>query len=545
MTVESPLDYLDEIKEAERPCLDPGDALLLAEEEEDKEDESLEDDYYLDSYSTERVNISHKVANSVSKMNHLASTKRSAVQGRDDRATSEQVLDPRTRLILFKLLQNNMLEKIDGCLSTGKEANVYYAVDMNGREYALKVYKTSILVFKDRDKYVAGENRWKQYPKGRKMVQLWAEKEMRNYKRIHAAGILCPEPILLKSHVLVMQFLGTDGWPSPRLKDAKLSERRLREAYVQCVLIVRHMYQRCRLVHGDLSEYNLLWHEENVYVIDVSQSVETDHPSALDFLRKDCSNVNDFFRPLPVMTTRQLFEFVTCPLGESEELDCLDAMMQHIIADKSYTSEQERRQAQQQEQVDEAVFMSSFLPRSLNQVADYEIQQLQQGTVEDSYALAVASLTGNPAVVKAVAAESKSVQSILLSSMSSSSSSEQRKQPSSNHVRIVEPSEAANDGEHADACSISDGEDDCSSCSANSDSEGSSLSDSSSSDARYVNKPMTAEELEARRAEVKAIRKENKKQVKEAQSERRQHKIKKKDKRRAIKKAKAGNSKNR
>lgn len=45
-----------------------------------------------------------------------------------DRATAEQVMDPRTRMILFKLLSRGMLSNIDGCISTGKEANVYHAI---------------------------------------------------------------------------------------------------------------------------------------------------------------------------------------------------------------------------------------------------------------------------------------------------------------------------------------------------------------------------------------------------------------------------------
>ena len=55
------------------------------------------------------------------------------------------------------------------------------------------------------------------------------------------------------------------------------------------------MFSRCKLVHGDFSEYNLLWFENEIVVIDVSQSVEWDHPRATEFLRKDCANVRDFF----------------------------------------------------------------------------------------------------------------------------------------------------------------------------------------------------------------------------------------------------------
>jgi hypothetical protein len=118
--------------------------------------------------SADKMTFSHSVANTVSKMQDLEVKKRTLHTSRDDRATSEQCLDPRTRLMLFKMLSNGMLEKIDGCLSTGKEANVYYAkagkkspTTTGITEFAIKIYKTSILVFKDRDKYVSGEHRWR------------------------------------------------------------------------------------------------------------------------------------------------------------------------------------------------------------------------------------------------------------------------------------------------------------------------------------------------------------------------------------------------
>lgn len=78
---------------------------------------------------------------------------------RSDRATVEQVLDPRTRLILFRIGQRGVFNSLEGCISTGKEANVYHAVCESGESLAVKVYKTSILTFKDRDRYVTGEFR--------------------------------------------------------------------------------------------------------------------------------------------------------------------------------------------------------------------------------------------------------------------------------------------------------------------------------------------------------------------------------------------------
>lgn len=139
---------------------------------------------------------------------------RNRTKDKHDRATAEQVMDSRTRMILFKLLNRNFIVEVNGCISTGKEANVYHASSKIGKDYAIKIFKTSILVFKDRDKYVTGEYRFRHgycRHNPRKMVKTWAEKEMRNLVRMHSNGINVPEPILLRSHVLVMAFIGKNG----------------------------------------------------------------------------------------------------------------------------------------------------------------------------------------------------------------------------------------------------------------------------------------------------------------------------------------------
>jgi hypothetical protein len=144
------------------------------------------------------------------------------------------------------------------------------------------------------------------------MVRTWAEKEMRNLKRLASVGIACPVPHLLKSHVLVMDFLGVKGWCAPRLKDASLTQEQSMECYISIVIDMRRMYHECNLVHGDLSEYNVLWHEEKPVIIDVSQSVEQAHPFSSEFLRKDITNITDFFakKNLNILTKTELFEFI-------------------------------------------------------------------------------------------------------------------------------------------------------------------------------------------------------------------------------------------
>ena len=81
---------------------------------------------------------------------------------------------------------------------------------------ALKVYKTSILSFKTRSAYMVGDNRLKNsytaVSNPRKMVRTWAEKELRNLRRLWNGGVKCPVVVDVRENVLVMEFLGgVDG----------------------------------------------------------------------------------------------------------------------------------------------------------------------------------------------------------------------------------------------------------------------------------------------------------------------------------------------
>ncbi|KIO33433.1 hypothetical protein M407DRAFT_233075 [Tulasnella calospora MUT 4182] len=305
-----------------------------------------------------------------------------------DRATTEQVLDPRTRLILYKMIGRGVIFEVNGCISTGKEANVYHALSPEQAHIALKIYKTSILVFKDRDRYVTGEHRFRRgYAKHnpRKMVRLWAEKEMRNLKRLTEANVRCPEPIEVRENVLVMQFLSeTEGWPAPRLKDANVPSELLPSLYAELLITVRTLYHVCRLVHADLSEYNILFHRSHLYMIDVSQSVEHDHPHALEFLRTDLTNVDEWFKKRGVQTLglRKSFDFVVSS-DESLELEklALEKTLENWLSEnprstpvfnESGDNSSSRTDSGVDHAQEDAVFRSSYIPRTLNEVVDPE-----------------------------------------------------------------------------------------------------------------------------------------------------------------------------
>lgn len=306
---------------------------------------------------------------------------------RANRATVEQVLDPRTLNFLGKIINKGIISRINGCISTGKEANVYHGdhedPEVSDREYAVKIYKTSILVFKDRERYVDGEFRFrntKNQSNPRKMVKVWAEKEFRNLKRLYMNGIPCPEPVELRSHVLVMEYLTRgNGQPSLKLRDHPFKDiDEVVYYYQQMLFYMRRMYQKCRLVHADLSEYNSIVHNDKLYIIDVSQSVEPEHPMALDFLRMDIKNVNDFFerKKINVYPERLLFKFITendFNLGVEGDSDeqlgkCLDELPLKSEVDDAG--------------IDDEVFRSLHLVRSLNHLEERDFEKFSQGKVD-------------------------------------------------------------------------------------------------------------------------------------------------------------------
>ncbi|TYJ42144.1 hypothetical protein E1A91_A03G068300v1 [Gossypium mustelinum] len=423
-----------------------------------------------------------------------------------DRATVEQAIDPRTRMVLFKMLNRGVFHDINGCISTGKEANVYHATKSDGQELAIKVYKTSVLVFKDRDRYVQGDYRFRYgYCKHnpRKMVKTWAEKEMRNLMRLKAAGIRCPTPLLLRLHVLVMEFIGKAGWAAPRLKVAALSLDKLRECYVEMIVAMQTLYQKCKLVHGDLSEYNILFYEGHLYIIDVSQAVDLDHPHALDFLREDCIHVSDFFKKhgVAVMTIRELFDFIVDPTITDGSVDSyLEKVQQKILARGDMSVEDE---------IADSVFVQTYIPKTLDHVKNVEEDVIRITSGKDTGDLYYKTITG------------------LKEALPKDQSSPMEKQQGDTNTRSVEGSMGNPSGHSNSQESESESE---SPSGSETDGDEENLSGSEGKG------PLSDSSAQV---DKKAARKENKKKVKEEKREARKTKVPKAVKKRKKKLAKA------
>ncbi|OYT53082.1 hypothetical protein B6U66_00215 [Candidatus Bathyarchaeota archaeon ex4484_135] len=171
----------------------------------------------------------------------------------------------------------------------------------DGREIAIKIYLTSTAEFKKgRLIYMEGDPRFEGLlgRSTRALVYAWARKEFRNLKRALDASVRVPEPIDIEKNVLVMEFIGQDGIPAPLIKEVELDDPE--GVFWKLMEYVRKLYQEAELVHGDLSEYNVMIWEDEPVLFDLSQAVTLDHPMAEFFLERDLRNILRYFSKLGV-----------------------------------------------------------------------------------------------------------------------------------------------------------------------------------------------------------------------------------------------------
>lgn len=225
-----------------------------------------------------------------------------------DRKTLNEVFDKPTLLAFGKLISDDIIEYVDFPISTGKEANVFRAVTPEGKLVAIKVYRIATSNFKRMIYYIRGDPRFAPIGRSRReVIYQWVRKEMKNLERLARAGVLAPKPIKSLQNILVMQYIGNKGAPAPLIKDVDLEDPE--KTCEQILEYIKRMFVKAKLVHSDLSEYNILYYRKRPYLIDLAQGVVLDHPMAMDFLRRDVANVVRFFRKYGVQRNeKEIFD---------------------------------------------------------------------------------------------------------------------------------------------------------------------------------------------------------------------------------------------
>ena len=209
---------------------------------------------------------------------------------------ANEVFDKTTKETLAYLHRRGKIEELHGVISTGKEANVFTGIDADGNRIAVKIYRTYTTEFRRIWEYLAADPRIGYLPKDmRKLVFQWTRREFKNLQRAIKYAVRVPEPVIFRNNVLVMEFIG-DEMPAPRLKDVEreLDKKDFEELYDYLIGVIERLWKRGDMVHGDLSEYNvLLW--EGPVVIDWSQATVRRNRMSVELLKRDLRNVTNYF----------------------------------------------------------------------------------------------------------------------------------------------------------------------------------------------------------------------------------------------------------
>ncbi len=216
--------------------------------------------------------------------------------------TRNDVFDARTNRNLFELSSKGHFEEGSiSPISMGKEANVFSAKKKDGKKIIIKIYRVNTADFNRMFDLLRRDPRFPKLTKNRrKVVNAWASREYKNLHRARDAGVNVPTPFLIKENILLMEFIGDDE-PATKLKNAVDVDQ---EFFDEVVDNMKKL-NKAKLVHGDLSPFNILNYHNKPIFIDLSQTMETDSIYAQEMLERDIKNVAQFFNKIGINTTEE------------------------------------------------------------------------------------------------------------------------------------------------------------------------------------------------------------------------------------------------
>jgi RIO kinase 2 len=190
-------------------------------------------------------------------------------------------------LAINALVKAGVISSFGQTIGVGKEADVYNALTPEGRTIAIKFHRLGRISFRQTRRkrgYIREHSTW--------LFQshLAAEKEFQALQLVYAKGVAVPEPISHNRHVIAMGII--EGGELSKWRKIINPKRVLKEIMRN----VRRAYLKAHVIHGDLSDYNIILKPDmHILIIDWPQYVMADHPNAQELLTRDIQNVLTFF----------------------------------------------------------------------------------------------------------------------------------------------------------------------------------------------------------------------------------------------------------
>jgi len=207
---------------------------------------------------------------------------------------------------LESLIRDGLVDEVIRPLKSGKEASVYVVLS-GGEIRCAKVYKeANQRNFRQAAEYTEGRKvrnsrQARAMQKGTRYGRneqetAWQNAEVDALYRLAGAGVRVPRPHCFVDGVLLMELVtDSDGNAAPRLNDLVLSDTQAREYHSALVRQVVRML--CAgIIHGDLSEYNVLLGRDGPVIIDLPQAVDAaGNNNACRMLERDVDNLAAYF----------------------------------------------------------------------------------------------------------------------------------------------------------------------------------------------------------------------------------------------------------
>ncbi|MFT4310011.1 MAG: serine protein kinase RIO [Candidatus Woesearchaeota archaeon] len=214
------------------------------------------------------------------------------------------VFDAFTLRLLFKLSSQGFFEDLVSPISLGKEANVFSASKQDGTLVAVKIYRLENCNFNTMWGYLKSDPRFERVkPSKRNIIFAWVQREYRNLLKAREAGVFVPTPIHIAHHIVVEEYLGEGKVAAPQLHKADFED--VQAVFDSVVKQMSLLYKKAGIVHADLSSFNILYHQQKPFFIDMSQATSVEDVQAKEYLVRDIHNICTFFEKCGLVCDRQ------------------------------------------------------------------------------------------------------------------------------------------------------------------------------------------------------------------------------------------------